>query len=113
MPPGFYWLIFAQFFSALADHVSLFIGIYLLQQAGEPSWKLFLLKASLLVFYVVLAPFVGPWSDRYSKNRVMFVANAIKLCGAISLLIEPSAVAFLLIGVGAAIYAPAKFGLVT
>ena len=113
MPPGFYWLISAQFVSALADHVSLFIGIYLLQQAGEPSWKLFLLKASLLVFYVVLAPFVGPWSDRYSKNRVMFVANAIKLCGAISLLIEPSAVAFLLIGVGAAIYAPAKFGLVT
>ena len=113
MPPGFYWLISAQFISALADHVSLFIGIYLLQAAGEPSWKLFLLKASLLVFYVVLAPFVGPWSDRYSKNRVMFVANAIKLCGAISLLIEPSVVAFLLIGVGAAIYVPAKFGLVT
>jgi len=113
MPPGFYWLISAQFVSALADHVSLFIGIYLLQQVGEPSWKLFLLKASLLVFYVVLAPFVGPWSDRYSKNRVMFVANAIKLCGALSLLIEPSVVAFLLIGVGSAIYVPAKFGLVT
>ena len=113
MPPGFYWLISAQFVSALADHVSLFIGIYLLQQVGEPSWKLFLLKASLLVFYVVLAPYVGPWSDRYSKNRVMFVANAIKLCGALSLLIEPSVVAFLLIGVGSAIYVPAKFGLVT
>ena len=113
MPPGFYWLISAQFVSALADHVSLFIGIYLLQHAGEPSWKLFFLKASLLLFYVVLAPFAGPWADRYSKNRVMFVANLIKLCGAISLLIEPSAIAFLLIGVGSAMYAPAKFGLVT
>jgi LPLT family lysophospholipid transporter-like MFS transporter len=113
MPSGFYWLISAQFFSALADHVSLFIGIYLLQHAGEPSWKLFFLKASLLLFYVLLAPFVGPWADRYSKNRVMFVANLIKLCGAISLLIEPSVVAFLLIGMGAALYAPAKFGLLT
>jgi len=113
MPPGFYWLISAQFVSALADHVSLFIGIYLLQYAGEPSWKLFFLKASLLFFYVVLAPFAGPWADRYSKNRVMFVANLIKLCGAISLLIEPSVAAFLLIGVGSAMYAPAKFGLVT
>jgi MFS transporter, LPLT family, lysophospholipid transporter len=113
MPQGFYWLISAQFVSALADHVSLFIGIYLLQNAGEPSWKLFLLKASLLLFYVVLAPFAGPWADRYSKNQVMFVANLIKLCGAISLLIEPSVIAFLLIGIGAAMYAPAKFGLVT
>ena len=113
MPPGFYWLISAHFVSALADHVSLFMGIYLLQHAGEPSWKLFFLKASLLFFYVVLAPFAGPWADRYSKNRVMFVANLIKLCGAISLLIEPSVASFLLIGVGSAMYAPAKFGLVT
>ena len=113
MPPGFYWLISAQFVSALADHVSLFLGIYLLQQAGEPSWKIFFLKGSLLFFYVVLAPFAGPWADRYSKNRVMFAANLVKLCGAISLLVEPSVVAFLMIGVGAAMYAPAKFGLVT
>jgi MFS family permease len=113
MPPGFACLMLAQFLSALADHAALWLGVRLLQDAGAPAWQLFLPKVSLIAFYVLLAPLAGPLSDRFMKNRVMFAANALKLAGAISLLIEPSFLAFIAIGIGVALYAPAKFGLVT
>ena len=114
MPPGFHLLIAAQFVSALSDNALLIVAIALLQQQGLPAWWAPLLKFSFTIAYVVLAPFVGPLADAVPKARLMMVMNALKVLGVVALLagVNPLA-AFALIGIGAAAYAPAKYGLVT
>ncbi len=114
MPPGFHLLIAAQFVSALADNALLIVAIALLQQQGHPLWWAPLLKFNFTIAYVVLAPFVGPLADAWPKQRVMMAMNALKVVGVAALLagLNPLA-AFGIIGVGAAAYAPAKYGLVT
>ncbi|MDP2005596.1 MAG: lysophospholipid transporter LplT [Rubrivivax sp.] len=114
MPPGFHLLIAAQFVSALADNALLIVAIALLQQQGHPLWWAPLLKFNFTIAYVVLAPFVGPLADAWPKQRVMMAMNALKVVGVAALLagLNPLA-AFVLIGIGAAAYAPAKYGLVT
>ncbi len=114
MPPGFHLLIAAQFVSALADNALLIVAIALLQQQGHPLWWAPLLKFNFTIAYVVLAPFVGPLADAWPKQRVMMAMNALKVVGVAALLagLNPLA-AFAIIGIGAAAYAPAKYGLVT
>lgn len=114
MPPGFHLLIAAQFVSALADNALLIVAIALLQQQGHPLWWAPLLKFNFTIAYVVLAPFVGPLADAWPKQRVMMAMNALKVVGVAALLagLNPLA-AFGIIGIGAAAYAPAKYGLVT
>lgn len=114
MPPGFHLLIAAQFVSALADNALLIVAIALLQQQGHPAWWAPLLKFSFTIAYVVLAPFVGPLADAWPKARLMMAMNALKVGGVLALLfgVQPL-LAFAVVGVGAAAYAPAKYGLVT
>ena len=114
MPAGFYLLIAAQFVSALSDNALLIVAIALLQQQGLPAWWAPLLKFNFTVAYVVLAPFVGPLADSGPKQRLMMAMNALKVLGVAAMLagLNPLA-AFAIIGVGAAAYAPAKYGLVT
>jgi MFS transporter, LPLT family, lysophospholipid transporter len=114
MPLGFYRLIAAQFISALADNALMIVVMALLQQQGSPAWWVPFLKFSLTSAYVVLAPFVGPLADAFLKSRVMMAMNALKVLGALAMLggLHP-VLAFAIIGVGAAVYAPAKYGLVT
>ncbi|MDE2372218.1 MAG: lysophospholipid transporter LplT [Burkholderiales bacterium] len=114
MPPGFHLLIAAQFASALADNALLIVAIALLQRQGQPAWWAPLLKFGFTTAYVVLAPFVGPLADSCRKARLMMAMNALKVGGVALLLagVNPLA-AFAVIGVGAAAYAPAKYGLVT
>ncbi len=66
------------------------------------------------MFYVLLAPFVGPLADAYPKGRVMLMANFLKVCAVVFMLVgmDP-VVAIGVAGLGAAIYAPAKYGLIT
>jgi len=114
VPPGFHLLIAAQFISALADNALLIVAVALLQEQGHPGWWAPLLKFSLTIAYVVLAPLVGPLADAFIKARVMMAMNALKVLGVAWLLAGGSAlVAFGIIGIGAAAYAPAKYGLVT
>ncbi len=114
MPPGFHLLIAAQFASALADNALLIVTIALLQEQGVPGWWAPLLKFSFTTAYVVLAPFVGPLADAVRKARLMAWMNAVKVLGVLALLggMHPVA-AFALVGIGAAAYAPAKYGLIT
>jgi len=114
MPAGFHLLIAAQFVSALADNALLIVAIAMLQQKGLPAWWAPLLKFNFTIAYVVLAPFVGPLADSGPKQRLMMAMNALKVLGVAALLagLNPLA-AFAIIGVGAAAYAPAKYGLVT
>jgi MFS family permease len=114
MPPGFHLLIAAQFVSALADNALLIVAIAMLAAQGAPGWCAPLLKFSFTIAYVVLAPLVGPLADAHAKARLMMAMNALKVAGVLALLAgaHPLA-AFAVIGVGAAAYAPAKYGLVT
>lgn len=112
MPKGFYYLIAAQFASALADNALLILGIFFLKEQGYPGWWAPLLKFSLTLSYIFLASVVGPLADAYEKNRLMVLMNALKVMGVVLLVIgiQPM-LAFALIGLAASVYAPAKYGL--
>ncbi len=114
MPPGFHALIAAQFASALADNALLIVTIALLLQQGLPGWWAPLLKFGFTLSYVFLAPWVGPLADAMPKARLMSWMNGVKVIGVATLLagIHPVA-AFVIVGFGAAAYAPAKYGLIT
>ncbi len=114
MPKGFHWIIAAQFISALADHALLIVTIAALTLQGMPGWWAPLLKLGFTLSYVVLAPVAGPLADGIVKGRLMGWMNAIKGLAALGLLFGLHPVlAFTLAGLGAAGYAPAKYGLVT
>jgi MFS family permease len=114
MPAGFGLLIAAQFVSALADNALLIVAIALLQQEHWPDWWAPMLKVGFMVSYVVLAPFVGPLADGFPKGRVMSAMNAVKILGVLLLAAGTHPVlALTVVGLGAAAYAPAKYGLVT
>lgn len=114
LPPGFHTIIATQAVSALADNALLIVAIALLQQQGLPGWWAPLLKLGFTLAYVVLAPLLGPIADAVPKCRLMLVMAAVKLLGTLALLagLNP-VVALSIVGFGAALYAPAKYGLVT
>ena len=114
MNRGFYIIMAAQFFSSLADNALLVAAIALLMQNNAPGWLTPYLKFFFVVSYVLLAPWVGAFADRLPKGQVMFFANTIKIAGCLMLLFgfTPLA-AYALVGLGAAAYSPAKYGILT
>ena len=114
MNPGFYIILAAQFFSALADNALLFAAIALLMVLGSPDWHTPVLQQSFIISYIVLAPFVGAFADSLPKGRVMFISNNIKMMGCVAMLlgVHPL-IAYGLVGLGAATYSPAKYGILT
>jgi LPLT family lysophospholipid transporter-like MFS transporter len=114
MKRGFYTIMAAQFFSSLADNALLIAAIALLIEMHAPEWMKPLLKLFFTVSYVVLAPFVGAFADSMPKGRVMFVTNAIKVAGcALMFLAVHPLLAYAVVGLGAAAYSPAKYGILT
>jgi MFS family permease len=114
MKPGFYTIMAAQFFSSLADNALLIAAIALLRELHEPAWMTPALKQSFVVSYVVLAPLVGAFADSMAKGRVMLFTNAIKIVGCGLMLIDTHPLtAYALVGLGAAAYSPAKYGILT
>jgi LPLT family lysophospholipid transporter-like MFS transporter len=114
MPKGFYLLIGSQFLSALADNALLIVAIALLEVHGLPGWWAPMLRFFFVASYVVLAPFVGPLADAIPKARLMAWMNATKALGVLAMLTAAHpALAFGIVGLAAAAYAPAKYGLVT
>ncbi len=114
MSKGFYTLLVAQFLSALADNALLFAAIALLQQMHAPEWHEPLLLQFFVISYIVLAPFVGSFADALPKGRVMFLANGIKFFGSLAMILGmPPLYAYGIVGIGAAAYSPAKYGILT
>jgi MFS family permease len=111
---GFYTILLAQFLSALADNALLFAAIGLLQFSAAPEWHSPLLQTVFVVAYIVLAPLVGPFADALPKGRVMLIANTVKFGGCLVMLagLHPL-IAYAVVGVGAAMYSPAKYGILT
>lgn len=114
MNRGFYIIMTAQFFSALADNALLIAAIALLRDMNAPESQEPLLKLFFTVSYVALAAFVGAFADSMPKWRVMFISNSIKIfgCGLMFFHVHPL-VAYAIVGLGAAAYSPAKYGILT
>jgi MFS transporter, LPLT family, lysophospholipid transporter len=104
----------AQFLSAAADNALLFAAIGLIKANGFPDYFESMLQEFFAGAFIVLAPFVGPLADAYAKGRVMLVANAIKFLGAGAMFfgLHPL-LAYGIVGLGAAAYSPAKYGILS
>jgi MFS transporter, LPLT family, lysophospholipid transporter len=114
MKRGFHTIMSAQFFSSLADNALFVAAIQLLRSGGSPEWQQAALIPMFALFYVVLAPFVGAFADSMPKGRVMFISNTIKIVGCLMMLFGTHPlVAYAVVGLGAAAYSPAKYGILT
>lgn len=110
----FYTILAAQFFSSLGDNALLFAAIALLQDLNAPSWQTPVLQQFFVFAFIVLAPFVGAFSDALPKGQVMFISNGIKIAGCFTMLVGlHPLMAYGLVGIGAAMYSPAKYGILT
>jgi len=125
MKRGFYTIMAAQFFSSLADNALFISCIALIQMLEGPSWMTPMVKWGFAVSYVVLAAFVGAFADALPKGRVMFITNTIKIVGCFAIFFYdflrlPGNAEFwvvfagyMVVGIGAAMYSPAKYGILT
>jgi LPLT family lysophospholipid transporter-like MFS transporter len=114
MKRGFYTIMSAQFFSSLADNALFVTAVELLRTSGASEWQRAALVPMFALFYVVLAPFVGAFADALPKGRVMFISNAIKVVGCLMMLFgSHPLLSYAVVGLGAAAYSPAKYGILT
>ena len=114
MKRGFYTIMAAQFFSSLADNALFVAAVELIKAGGGPEWQGAALVPMFALFYVVLAPFVGAFADSRPKGQVMFVSNGIKVVGCLMMLFgSHPLLAYAIVGLGAAAYSPAKYGILT
>ena len=114
MKRGFFTIMAAQFFSSLADQ-ALFVGaLQLLSASQAPKWQEAALVPMFALFYVVLAPYVGAFADAVPKGRVMLISNSIKILGCLMMLFGTHPLlSYAIVGLGAAAYSPAKYGILT
>ncbi|MEZ5613860.1 MAG: lysophospholipid transporter LplT [Rhodocyclaceae bacterium] len=127
MNRGFYIIMAAQFFSALADNALLIAAIAMLRDIQSPAQYEPLLKLFFTISYVALAAFVGAFADSMAKGRVMLISNTIKIAGCFLLLVATLPMldllgiplyyyvllSYAIVGLGAAAYSPAKYGILT
>jgi len=114
MKRGFYTIMAAQFFSSLADNALFVAAVELIKAGGGAEWQRAALVPMFALFYVVLAPFVGAFADSRPKGQVMFLSNGIKVLGCLMMLFgSHPLLAYAIVGLGAAAYSPAKYGILT
>jgi MFS family permease len=114
MKKGFFTIMSAQFFSSLADNALLVGAIELLKTSGAPAWQIPALTPMFALFYVILAPLVGAFADAVPKGKVMLYSNGIKAIGCLMMLFgSHPLLAYAVVGLGAASYSPAKYGILT
>ena len=114
MKRGFYTIMAAQFFSSLADNALFVAAVELIRISGGAEWERAALVPMFALFYVVLAPYVGAFADSRPKGEVMFLSNAIKVVGCLMMLFGTHPLlSYAIVGLGAAAYSPAKYGILT
>lgn len=107
-------VIVAQFFSAFGDNALLFATLAVLKNQHYPDWSQPILQMLFVATYILLAPFVGQMADSFAKGRVMMFANSLKLLGALIVCFGFNPfLGYTLVGIGAAAYSPAKYGILT
>ena len=109
---GFRYLLTAQFLSALVDNMILFVAQAIILRDSFPAWYLQLVQATFLLAYIILSPWAGRVADRFAKRLVLVAGNGVKCLG-VSLLLAGlnPAVCYAVVGVGAVLYSPAKYGI--
>ena len=113
MNRAIYLLLGAQFLTAFADNAILFTIFTMVTQTGNHGeWYKPALQAAFLAAFVLLAPWVGRYADQHAKGRVLAWGNALKAGGTLLLIggVDPL-FAYAVVGVGAAVYGPAKYGI--
>jgi LPLT family lysophospholipid transporter-like MFS transporter len=111
---GMLAVVAAQFLSAMADNALLFGALALLRLDRYPLWTEPLLQEFFVGAYILLAPFAGPFADAFPKGRVMLVSNGLKLAGALGMWMGLNPfLTYGLVGLGAAAYSPAKYGILS
>ena len=114
MKRGFFTIMAAQFLSSLADNALFVAAVQLLRSSQAPEWQQAALVPMFALFYVVLAPFVGAFADSMPKGRVMLLSNFVKIAGCLLMLFGTHPLmAYAIVGLGAAAYSPAKYGILT
>jgi MFS family permease len=114
MTRGFFTIMAAQFFSSLADNALFVAAVQLLRTSHSPEWQQAALVPMFALFYVILAPFVGAFADSMPKGQVMLTSNFIKIVGCLFMLFGTHPLmAYAVVGLGAAAYSPAKYGILT
>ncbi len=114
MKRGFYTIMSAQFFSSLADNALFVTAVQLLRSNKAGEWQQAALVPMFALFYVVLAPFVGAFADSRPKGQVMLISNFIKVAGCLMMLFGTHPImSYAIVGLGAAAYSPAKYGILT
>lgn len=109
---GMLAVIAAQFLSAFGDNALLFATLAVMKQQVWPDWSQPVLQMVFVATYIILAPFVGQVADSFAKGRVMMFANGLKLLGALTICFGFNPfIGYSLVGVGAAAYSPAKYGI--
>ncbi|MFG0519318.1 lysophospholipid transporter LplT [Enterobacter sp. yb_8] len=109
---GMMAVIAAQFLSAFGDNALLFATLALLKAEFYPDWSQPVLQMVFVGAYIIFAPFVGQVADSFPKGRVMMFANGLKLLGAASICFGFNPfIGYTLVGIGAAAYSPAKYGI--
>jgi len=106
--------LLTQFITSTADNALLLVGIAMLMEQSSEPWWIPILKAIFTLSFIVFAPFVGIWSDLRPKRLVMQWASLLKIISCLGLLLSaPLTSCLALAGFAAALYSPAKYGLVT
>jgi len=114
MKRGFFTIMSAQFFSSLADNALFVAAVQLLRTSKQAEWQQAALVPMFALFYVILAPFVGAYADTMPKGRVMLISNFIKIGGCLLMLFGTHPLmSYAIVGLGAAAYSPAKYGILT
>lgn len=109
---GFRYLLTAQFLSALVDNMILFIAQAIILRDSFPAWYLQLVQATFLLAYIILSPWAGRIADRFAKRLVLVAGNGVKCLGVSLLLVGLNpAICYAVVGVGAVLYSPAKYGI--
>lgn len=111
---GIVTVLNAQFFSAFADNALFFVLMEIVTQGSFGKEGTYILQGTFALFYILLAPFVGHIADNLAKSQVLLIGNGIKILGMALLFtgINPF-VCYAIVGFGAAVYSPAKFGVLS
>lgn len=110
---GMMAVLVAQFLSALADNAILIVAISIVKSQGLAN-LIPMLQESFVIPFILLAPFVGQLADRFPKGRVMLASNMLKFSGALAMMLGVNPLtAYGLIGIGASMYSPAKYGILS
>jgi len=111
---GMVAVLASQFLSALADNALLFVALALLKINHYAEWTQPVLQEFFVAAYIVLAPFAGPLADCLPKGRAMLLANGLKFLGALGICVGLNPfLAYGFVGIGAAAYSPAKYGILS